>query len=66
MSRCGHHANGSRPAAWCDGGDMRDGDLALSGGQSQIDTTNVCDRNRSLLISIPVSRTAFMQVKAYI
>ena len=52
MSRCmcGHHANGSRPAAWCERRDMRDGDLALSGGRSQIDTTKVCDRNRSLLI----------------
>jgi len=33
MSRCmcGHHANGSRPAACCERRDMRDGDLALSG-----------------------------------
>ena len=38
MSRCmcGHHANGSRPAAWCERRDMRDGDLALSGGRVKL------------------------------
>ena len=41
MSRCmcGHHANGSRPAAWCERRDMRDGDLALSGEDCADDAT---------------------------
>ena len=46
------------------GRDMRDGDLALSGERSQIDTTNVCDRNRSLLSSIPVSRTIIVAAQS--
>jgi len=52
MSRCmcEHHANGSRPAAWCDGGDMRDGGSGPQRWASQINTTNVCDGSRSLLI----------------
>jgi len=54
MSRCmcGHHANGSRPAAWCEGA-MRDGDLALSGQDYTGDTTAILGANEAGIVGTP-------------